>query len=54
MIVDPPFVNGKVKLLPLHISLVWFPITGLAFTFTTTLKGLPGQLPAAPDFGVTL
>ena len=54
MMVDPPFANGKLNAVPLQTSLVWFPITGFAFTLTTTLKGVPGQLPAAPDFGVTL
>ena len=52
--VDPPFTSGKLNTVPLHTSLVLFPITGFAFTLTTTLKGVPGQLPAAPDLGVTL
>ena len=51
IIVKPPLVNATLKALPLQISLVWFPITGFAFTETTTLNGFPIQLPAAPDFG---
>jgi hypothetical protein len=39
---------------PIQIAAVWLGITGLGLMVTVTVKGLPMQLPAAPDVGVTV
>lgn len=39
---------------PLHICWFWGGITAIGVTATVTVKGLPTQVPAAPDVGVTV
>ena len=54
MVVVGALTGLTLKMFSLQMAAVWFGMVGFGFTVTVTVNGLPRQLPAAPETGVTV